>query len=56
MKELVLIPIIIIIIMIIYRHSVGTFFEDTYTTSQQKLSNLKIGTYFGNNYHNVYGY
>ena len=56
MKELVLIPIIIIIIMIIYRHSVGTFFENSYTTSQQKISNLQIGNYFGNNYQNVYGY
>ena len=56
MKELVLIPIIIIIIMIIYRHSFGTFFENTYTTSQRKLSNLKFGNYFGDNYHNIYGY
>ena len=56
MKELVFIPIIIIIIMIIYKHSVGAFVENTYATSQQKLSNLQIGNYFGNNYHNIYGY
>lgn len=58
MKGLVIIPIIIIIIiiMIIYKHSARNFFENIYTTSERKLSHLKIGNYFGNNYHGIYGY
>ena len=56
MKELALIPIIIIILLVIFRHQVGNLFENIFVSIQYKYRTFRIkNNYFGESYNSIYG-